>query len=121
MQNAFSIDFDEKRCGYFVRGCGFDFFMYFTGGCPGNDIEFIESEEIRMEGDPIVINGKPLAVTIRIPIKSSDGKIGKDGHEVIADAVAKKGVQILETQIFNELQKWWGWRGGTWVQAAPKG
>ena len=112
MQNALSIDFDEKRCGYFVRGCGFDFFMYFTGGeSTVNDFQFIESEEIRMEGDPIVIDGEPLAVTITIPIKSSDGKIGRDASEVVADAIAKKGIEILETQIYNELQKWWGFRG----------
>lgn len=102
-----SVDFDEKRCGYFVRGCGFDFFMYFTGS--GDVFEEIESEEIRMEGDPIVIDGEPLSVTIRIPIKSADGKIGKDANEVVSDAISKKSIQILETQIFNELQKWWGY------------
>ena len=27
-----SVRYDEKRCGYFVTGSGFDFFLYFTTG-----------------------------------------------------------------------------------------
>jgi hypothetical protein len=44
-----NITYDDKRCGYFVQGMGFDFFAYFTGDFDGAG--FIECDSVQRQGD----------------------------------------------------------------------
>ena len=82
------VTWDEKRCGYWITGDGFDFFSYFTSDSDiDEDIgqEFIECDHIKRDGDPYVLH-------LQVPLKTVSGV---------------KGIQIVETQIVNELQKYW--------------
>lgn len=41
---SFSVQFDRKRSGYFVKGSGFDFFLYFTTG------DCLECDSVKRDG-----------------------------------------------------------------------
>ena len=65
--NCIHVEYDEKRCGWWFRGMGFDFMAYFTIGgdplaedfdaCPG----FLEAD-VQREGEPYEAH-----VTIPLP------------------------------------------------------
>lgn len=75
------VEHDEKRCGYWVQGDGFDFFAYFTGD---EKNEFIECDSVRRNG-----SDKVLHLSIRL---GGSGKVDRD---------------ILESAIQRELSKYW--------------
>lgn len=53
-----NVRFDKKRCGYFIEGHGFDFFLYFTD-------DYLECDQVEKIGSDkvlhmyIPLNGKP--------------------------------------------------------------
>ena len=75
------VEHDEKRCGYWIQGDGFDFFAYFTGD---EKNEFIECDSVRREGSDYALH-----LSIRL---GPNGKVDKD---------------ILESAIQRELSKYW--------------
>lgn len=83
------VAWDEKRCGYWISGEGFDFFAYFTGGgeAPGdmNASQYLECDHVQRQGEDFVLH-------LQVPIKSAAGE---------------QGVQLVETQVFNEFRKYW--------------
>lgn len=82
------ITWDEKRSGYWIAGDGFDFFAYFTSDVDINgnvEQEFIECDHVQREGEPFVLH-------LQVPLRAVSGT---------------KGIQIVETQIVNELRKYW--------------
>jgi len=82
INSGLDIWYDEKRCGYFVTGSGFDFFAYLTDDGDGNN--FIEC-------DHVVRQGYDQAVPI-----------------VVAFGGAKNlSLDIVETAILIELKKYW--------------
>ena len=77
------ITYDEKRCGYFVKGHGFDFFAYFTGDLDGQG--FIECDSVQRAGDDYTVH-------LMIPLK---------GAKMLSP-------DLLETLISKELLPLWG-------------
>lgn len=77
------ITYDEKRCGYFVRGMGFDFFAYFTGDLDGAG--FIECDSVQREGEAYTAH-------LTIPL---------NGASMLSN-------DLLETLILRELTPLWG-------------
>jgi len=82
------ITWDEKRNGYWVAGDGFDFFAYFTSD---GDIDGKAGQEF-IECDHVQRDGEEFALHLQVPLKTVSGT---------------KGIQIVETQIVNELRKYW--------------
>lgn len=78
-----NITFDEKRCGYFVSGSGFDFFAYFTGDMDGDG--FIECDSVQRKGDDYTMH-------LTIPL---------NGAKMLSP-------DLLETLIVRELAPLWG-------------
>jgi hypothetical protein len=78
-----NITFDEKRCGYFVQGHGFDFFAYFTGDMAGDG--FIECSSVKRAGDDYTAH-------LVIPLR---------GAKMLSP-------DLLETLIARELFPLWG-------------
>lgn len=48
MQTKLNVIYDEKRCGYWINGHGFDFFAYFTSD--GGPKSWIECDCVTREG-----------------------------------------------------------------------
>jgi hypothetical protein len=78
-----NITYDEKRCGYFVQGHGFDFFAYFTGD--PNGAGFIECDSVQRQGDDYTAH-------LSIPL---------NGAKMLSP-------DLLETLIVKELFPLWG-------------
>lgn len=82
-----NVTYDEKRCGYFVQGSGFDFFAYFTG-----DInEETNLMENYIECDGVVREGSDLDAHISIPLHGCS-RLSND---------------IMETKILEALRVYW--------------
>jgi len=80
--SGLDIEYDEKRCGWWVSGSGFDFFAYMTSDDHGNN--FIECDHVVREGSSL------------------------DRHITIAYGGAKKLTSdVLETALLIELRKYW--------------
>ncbi len=76
----FNIFYDEKRCGYFVQGSGFDLFLYFTGDEP----------EIFLECDDVA------------PMAQSGGYRHWLQFRLWCETPS---IEILETLVYRELVK----------------
>lgn len=75
MQTKFNVVHDPKRCGYFVSGNGFDFFLYLT-------------TEDHLECDCVKRSGSDFELHLSIPIA---------GHSPSSD--------LVETLVARELHK----------------
>ncbi len=62
-KTKFQVSYDEKRCGYFVKGHGFDFFLYFTTG------DTLECDSVMREGSDFELH---LTIPIGQTKPSSD-------------------------------------------------
>lgn len=84
-----NITWDEKRCGYWIAGAGFDFFAYYTsdGDEPDDDTApmFLECDHVQRQGEEFTLH-------LRVSIKRAAGEAG---------------IEIIETKIVNELGKYW--------------
>ena len=76
------VEYDDRRCGYWVKGAGFDFFAYFTGDEPG--VEFIECSNVTREGDS-------RSLHLSIPLGGAK-RLTED---------------VLETAILQRLAEFW--------------
>lgn len=81
------VAWDEKRCGYWFSGSGFEFFAYFTSAEPGIDesAQFLECDHVQRKGEAFVLH-------LQVPIKKT---------------VGISGIELVETQVVNELSKYW--------------
>ena len=83
------VTWDEKRCGYWFSGAGFDFFAYFTsdGEMPDEDnaAQYLECDHVQRKGESFVLH-------LQVPIKNASGA---------------SGIELVETQVVNELRKYW--------------
>lgn len=80
--HPFDITYDKRRCGYFVVGHGFDFFLYFTGS------PYVE--EIYLECDVVMPEGVPGSYSHHLQFHLWNG------HH---------SVQLVETMVYRELVK----------------
>lgn len=84
-----NVTWDEKRCGYWISGAGFDFFAYFTSGGESPDDmnapQYLECDHVQRHGEDFVLH-------LQVPIKNAAGE---------------QGIQLVETQVLNELRKYW--------------
>lgn len=82
-----TIFYDERRCGYFVEGLGFDFSAYFTIDIDEDECilsQFIECDHVSREGYDEVAH---IAITLHGCDRPSN--------------------DIVETQIFQALMVYW--------------
>lgn len=77
-----NVSFDEKRCGYFFFGDGFDFFAYFTADFDEDSKEFLECDHVERDGDSFILH-------LQIP------SVGNHNEELAKEMVLK------------ELKKYW--------------
>lgn len=75
------IEHDEKRCGYWVQGDGFDFFAYFTSDEKNT---FIECDSVKREGSDYILH-----LSVRL---GASGNVDND---------------MLESAIQRELSSYW--------------
>ena len=81
METKLNIIFDEKRCGYWVKGYGFDFFAYFTND--GGLNSWIECDCVtRKESD--------FTLHLSLPINTAK----------------KPSCDLVETLMMQELSKY---------------
>jgi hypothetical protein len=83
-----TVNWDEKRDGYWVTGLGFNFFAYFTCDfdVDGKEREtFLECDNVKRENEPFVLH-------LQIPINQPTGQFG---------------IEYVETQIENILRQYW--------------
>lgn len=82
---SLDITYDEKRCGYWVQGDGFDFFAYFTSGDGGN---FIECDHVQRQGDDFTLH-----LSVRL------GPNGQPHADILATALQRELAKYWPTEI----------------------